>query len=351
MGELVMEGDLPPLPVQTIAPLGSLLVSASGELALVGSSPLPKNRFDCPYYQASGCILDQLEKACESDGRPKMSPEAKESVWMCCCPEPYIACGAEEADAFCMETLKGLSQDKMSIDSEFDQNDLMLLRSQLLATSPDCFDFVHSRAKKARCGQWASNMPTLMCEMLTWQWEELGDGDQGEFDQYRCPLVLKNGAMDGDHRKSQRLSWDPWRVQMHSTKKAVRTEDEDYVEDDEQNDADEDAEVQDNADRNKQKKAEGTSKDHKCSPAGRGGKGRSDDKIGKGRTSVDGKGDASSNGQSEKYHYSNYKYYGAYDYYHAQVEAIVVPPAKALLSELPGTTTTAPFWQKYLGRD
>ena len=28
-----------------------------------------------------------------------------------------------------------------------------------------------------------------MCEMLTWQWEELGDGNDAEFAEYDCPMV------------------------------------------------------------------------------------------------------------------------------------------------------------------
>jgi len=48
-----------------------------------------------------------------------------------------------------------------------------------------------------------------MCEMLTWQWEELGDGNKPEFDQYMCPMDEEMQATDGDRRKNQAFSWDP----------------------------------------------------------------------------------------------------------------------------------------------
>jgi len=41
----------------------------------------------------------------------------------------------------------------------------------------------------------------LFCEMLTWQWEELGDGDQSEFAGNGCPMIAANQALNGDKRK------------------------------------------------------------------------------------------------------------------------------------------------------
>lgn len=34
--------------------------------------------------QASGCILDQLEKVCEGEAAEMIAPNALENVWMCC---------------------------------------------------------------------------------------------------------------------------------------------------------------------------------------------------------------------------------------------------------------------------
>ena len=40
------------------------------------SGPVPR--------QASGCILDQLEKVCEGEAAEMIMPNALENVWMCC---------------------------------------------------------------------------------------------------------------------------------------------------------------------------------------------------------------------------------------------------------------------------
>merc|ERR1712031_106878 len=89
-----------------------------------------------------------------------------------------------------------------------DQNGLLALRSQLLKSSDKCSNFVHLEPGHAVCGEWPTKMPELMCEMLTWQWEELGDGNEPEFDQYKCPMVKKNEAKNGNDRKGHSLSWD-----------------------------------------------------------------------------------------------------------------------------------------------
>merc|ERR1719150_2653702 len=41
----------------------------------------------------------------------------------------------------------------------------------------------------------------LFCEMLTWQLEELGDGDPAEFERNFCPFDAAAAAEDGDSRK------------------------------------------------------------------------------------------------------------------------------------------------------
>merc|ERR1719502_2084531 len=38
----------------------------------------------------------------------------------------------------------------------------------------------------------------LYCEMMTWQWEELGDGNPAEFDENGCPFD-DHGKAQGDY--------------------------------------------------------------------------------------------------------------------------------------------------------
>merc|ERR1719443_772912 len=165
-------------------------------------------RVACPRYQQSGCILDQLEKACGGEADEMMKPSAFENVWMCCCPEPYVQCEREAADAKCVSTIQGLTKEKPKLD----QNGLLELRRELLTGEPKCSNFVHLNATNAECKgdrRWTRAMPSLMCEMLTWQWEELGDGNRKEFDSYNCPMYNDLKAKNGGDRKMQMLTWDP----------------------------------------------------------------------------------------------------------------------------------------------
>jgi len=156
--------------------------------------------------------LDQLEKACEGEGAEMMDPKAGENVWMCCCPKPYIQCKQADMSSTCVATIKA-AVDKSS-SGELDQNGLLEVRSQLLGKEPACAKFVHQDKKEAECGKWPKEHPEMMCEMLTWQWEELGDGNKPEFDQFKCPMNKKLQAKDGNKRKSQKLSFDPRKMEL-----------------------------------------------------------------------------------------------------------------------------------------
>eukprot|EP00435_Cladocopium_sp_Y103_P061471 s145_g23.t1 len=162
-------------------------------------------RLSCPYYQASGCILDQLEKVCEGEAAEMMAPNALENVWMCCCPRPYVSCSSNESDKTCVKALAG---EIKSSGGELSIKGLMNVREKLLGSSERCSSFERP-TQEAKCGKWPKEMPKVMCEMLTWQWEELGDGNDAEFAQYDCPMIKENQASDGELRKGHALNWDP----------------------------------------------------------------------------------------------------------------------------------------------
>merc|ERR1719422_727810 len=48
----------------------------------------------------------------------------------------------------------------------------------------------------------------LFCEMVTWQWEELGDGNPAEFKANGCTFNKKAKGKKGDARKGQAFSRD-----------------------------------------------------------------------------------------------------------------------------------------------
>eukprot|EP00913_Durusdinium_trenchii_P012452 g11690.t1 len=137
------------------------------------------DRRQCPYYQASGCILDQLEKVCEGEAPELVAPAAEENLWMCCCPEPYVPCSPNESDTTCVKTI---GAEIKAAGEELSLQGLMNIREKLLD------------AATASCGDL-----------------ELGDGNAAEFAQYDCPMIQENQATGGDERKGHRLNWDPRR--------------------------------------------------------------------------------------------------------------------------------------------
>merc|ERR1712113_777320 len=76
-----------------------------------------KERKACPYYQHMSCLLDISEKACEPDEEPLplLDWSAVESVWLCCCPEPYKPCKKSEMNEVCLEAVgEHLSKDAIN---------------------------------------------------------------------------------------------------------------------------------------------------------------------------------------------------------------------------------------------
>merc|ERR1712083_431415 len=128
------------------------------------------------------------------------------NIWMCCCPQTYIKCSKKQVDKTCVSTIQNFIKKRGGGD--LDLNGILQVRSELLGSSSQCSKFVHQDKLEAKCGEWPKALPELMCEMLTWQWEELGDGNTPEFDQYKCPKDDKMQAKGGGKRKNQKLNWD-----------------------------------------------------------------------------------------------------------------------------------------------
>lgn len=186
----------------------------------VGAIASQQERRSCKFYQQMGCLLDGLEKMCSpDDGEPSqmLDPYAEESLWMCCCPTPYKKCSKPERLQTCDLAFTEFIKPLVGQDATKDIVRLAVLRVRgklREAGSLNCTKFLAPEEPLMPfCG--FDNTPKversiaredLFCEMLSWQWEELGDGDSQEFRANNCPYVKKMKGKNGDARKGQQLT-------------------------------------------------------------------------------------------------------------------------------------------------
>merc|ERR1719386_203954 len=110
-------------------------------------------RIRCPHWQNMGCLLDTLERACGSpeDEEPEdeqstiklIRKHARESAWMCCCPEPYKACKHGDMVSACTSAMhthispllekysEGAGHSKGAVSQDI-QDKILAVRSDLL---------------------------------------------------------------------------------------------------------------------------------------------------------------------------------------------------------------------------
>ena len=186
-----------------------------------------QDRRRCRYWQQSGCLLDTMEKLCEGETEPTdlVTSTGQENIHLCCCPQPYKACRRSEADQFCLQLIgkyflssgankmdaskhgpESKDTDNSNSREVFLQN-VQTIRNELLASESNCMSLLASPEPWVQCSMVPSSKPftrhDLICEMLTWQWEELGDGNNEEFRKINCPFIEKDKAVaeDGAQRK------------------------------------------------------------------------------------------------------------------------------------------------------
>ena len=174
-------------------------------------------RRECRYWQQSGCLLDSLEKLCEGETSPESLIWGTENIKLCCCSLPYKPCRRKDADPLCLRTVEkhfpdnDTSQESIKEPEAVNNNkDSFLLkvqsiRTELIESHPVCTEMLASSEPPAKCSMSAQSKPfdrhDLICEMLTWQWEELGDGNAAEFEKMNCPFVENDKSINGDSRK------------------------------------------------------------------------------------------------------------------------------------------------------
>lgn len=170
----------------------------------------------CRLWEHLSCLLDAFEKTClpDTDLQEMLSPRGVESVWMCCCPEPYKPCATNMLNSLCLETLVRHIGPIMNEDRALRPvQPLQAARAELRVEGGELCEGTADGLPMARCGPLGDNgkairpfsRKDLTCELLAWQLEELGDGNQAEFEKSGCVFVEGVRGKDGEHRKGNRL--------------------------------------------------------------------------------------------------------------------------------------------------
>ena len=170
-----------------------------------------EERRSCPHFQHIGCLSDVLEKACENEfALGALEPE---SVWMCCCPEPYHPCAKADRDATCDKAIHSfLKPQEGGPDLAVQANHIVALqqaRGVLVSAHGNCKKFFAPELPHSKCGSPSTRTierADIFCETVTWQWEELGDGNPEELARNACPLPKRKASeSEGGARKGQQL--------------------------------------------------------------------------------------------------------------------------------------------------
>eukprot|EP00658_Telonema_sp_P-2_P083640 TRINITY_DN9112_c0_g1_i5.p1 TRINITY_DN9112_c0_g1~~TRINITY_DN9112_c0_g1_i5.p1 ORF type:complete len:132 (+),score=32.16 TRINITY_DN9112_c0_g1_i5:182-577(+) len=123
------------------------------------------------------------------------------------------ACTKAERDPTCYAALtKHFDGGATDIPREQVVERLQHARGELWAAHANCKEYFADPAPLSKCGGEVQAGRTIaradvFCEAVTWQWEQLGDGDPGEFKQNDCPIPT-TPLNDGSHRKGQSLHAD-----------------------------------------------------------------------------------------------------------------------------------------------
>jgi len=178
-----------------------------------------QERRQCPLWQNMGCFLDAIEKACEPDeGSPSnlIKKHTVESAWMCCCPNPYKPCAKSKRVRSCDKAMNMHVVEHMERDDIKPQTlitALQKVRGDLREAGGSSCKVLAPMEPISTCGyahkpkvKRSIGRANLFCEMLSWQMEELSDGNEQEFTTNSCPYTEEHRAAEGDARKGGRLS-------------------------------------------------------------------------------------------------------------------------------------------------
>lgn len=171
-------------------------------------------RHQCEHYQHMGCLLDIFGRSCNDDEdevHDLVDPRSEESVWLCCCKQPYASCSRAEGSSTCNAAL-------MSHVGPLVKKGKKVTREEVVAAVQKARGALRIKGG-ARCAVLAEAEPQttcgslaeppveasiargdLQCELMTWQWEELGDGEPEEFERSGCPFDPGARGLAGESR-------------------------------------------------------------------------------------------------------------------------------------------------------
>ena len=135
-----------------------------------------------------------------------------ESAWMCCCPKPYEACAKNQRDSACDAAMAKFMGSLSKTSSRVNiQEGLQSVRAALVESADSCKSNFASATPVSKCGsdigkQRSIGRADVFCETVTWQWEELGDGNADEFRANGCPVpTVDLQSVSGNSRKGNKL--------------------------------------------------------------------------------------------------------------------------------------------------
>lgn len=154
-------------------------------------------REECPYWNAIGALDDHLELMCEGPqinanaAHRAFRPLTPESLALACCPKPYQACKKADRVAGCDAIIAshvGVDSRSLTVLDAYAR--VQSARGALRNGHAKCHVLAPEQPQ-AKCSEHsigaAFDRPDIYCEMLLWQAEQMGDGDQEEFRNNRCP--------------------------------------------------------------------------------------------------------------------------------------------------------------------
>ena len=196
------------LPLNQVSALLPSVVQELGKAPVrqVGSSGGASTaaREMCPHWNAMGCLLDATARTCFSSssssnraGRPHfILPNAKDSVWVCCCPEPYTPCSvaAWKANTVCVAAMRKrfgpLVSDWRALKSvptmHRAREAAQLAREDMQKAAAQCSDTLAPARPLAGCAKGGISRADLLCE--TYQWAVVGGGNKETLQAHHCTV-------------------------------------------------------------------------------------------------------------------------------------------------------------------
>mmetsp|Transcript_115915 Transcript_115915/g.322765 ORF Transcript_115915/g.322765 Transcript_115915/m.322765 type:complete len:270 (+) Transcript_115915:65-874(+) len=187
---------------------------ASTSAATAAAIPERAEREACQFWQQMACLLDVLERSCAAeDAAALLRPGGWESAWLCCCPRPYQACHFTGFVDECLIAVDYYATPLLRARAAAGEVGAALqqARGALWRAGGLACQMLGPEQPHTSCSHEAPNATRslargdLFCEMVSWQWENLGDGNADEFRVNDCRYDNSDQGRHGLARKGQQL--------------------------------------------------------------------------------------------------------------------------------------------------